>query len=119
MAGEGAGTTPAALAAQQTGDLGDQFAGDVERGTIGDLVGSLPGLGSVLVVRTPYRGPHARVGTVWIIRNIRVVGTTSHFSLRSAHWSDRYPQVRGPQERLHGPGTPRLKRIAGRPGRVG
>jgi hypothetical protein len=24
------------------------------------------------VVRTPYRGPHAHVGTVWIIRNIRV-----------------------------------------------
>ena len=36
-----AGTARAALAAQQAGELVDQFAGDVEHGTIGDHVGSL------------------------------------------------------------------------------
>ena len=78
--GVAAGAATAAFAAQQTGDFVDQFAGDVEHGTIGDHVGSLGGersCGENSLPRTP-RGPHAHIDNVGIIRNIRVVRTASH-----------------------------------------
>src|SRR3954449_11653668 len=54
--GVAAGATTAAFAAQQAGEFVDQFAGDVEHGTIGDHVGSLGGersCGENSLPRTP------------------------------------------------------------------
>jgi hypothetical protein len=37
-------------------------------------------------VRTPYRGPHACLDIVGIIRNVRVANVADHFLVRSPQW---------------------------------
>jgi len=51
------------------------------------------------VVRTPYRGPHACLDIVGIIRNVRVANVADHFLVRSPHCDDFVLMVFG--ERHH------------------